>query len=233
MKRLLRLLLGCLLLGCLAAQAQPQPLSPRHPLDALRAQVASAVAAQLPASSRVHVSPPDARLQLPACPRPEVMLPASHQPLRGQLYVGVRCHQPQPWTVYLSVLIEEARTYYLAKTALPAGHQLQAQDLTTRQALGEELPPGAVTDEKQWQGRSLTTAVAAGAPLRLQWLRSVNVISAGQNVKLVYMGAGFRIDSEGRALGNAAAGQTVQVRVTSGQVVSGKAQVGGWVELAQ
>lgn len=228
MKRPYRLLQGCLLLVSLAAQAQP---STRHNLDALRAQVASAVEAQLPASSRVRVSPPDPQLQLPACPKPEVLLPSGQQPLRGQLRIGVRCHKPQPWTVYLSATIQESRSYYLAKTALQAGHLLQAQDLTVEQTYAENLPPGAVTDEKQWLGRSLTAAVAAGAPLRQQWLRSVNVITAGQTVKLVLEGAGFRIDSEGRALGNAAVGQSVQVRVASGQTVSGKAQAGGWVEL--
>ncbi len=228
MMRLHRLLQACLLLTCLAAQAQP---SNRHSPDALRAQVSEALTAQLPASSRVSVSPPDPQLQLPACPKPEVLLPATQQPLRGQLRVGVRCHKPQPWTVYLSATIQESRSYYLAKVPLQAGHLLQAEDLTTGQAYSDNLPPGAVTDEKQWLGRSLTAAVAAGAPLRLQWLRSINVVSAGQTVKLVLEGAGFRIDSEGRALGNAAAGQTVQVRVASGQTVSGKAQAGGWVEL--
>ena len=73
--------------------------------------------------------------------------------------------------------------------------------------------------------------MAAGAPLRQQWLRSVNVITAGQTVKLVLEGSGFRIDSEGRALGNAVAGQLLLVRVASGQTVSGKAQAGGWVEI--
>lgn len=228
MKRPYRLLQGCLLLTSLAAQAQPSTL---HNLDALREQVASALAAQLPASSRVRVSPPDPQLQLPACSKPEVLLPPGQQPLRGQLRIGVRCHKPQPWTVYLGATIQESRSYYLAKESLQAGHLLQAQDLTTEQTYTENLPPGAVTDEKQWLGRSLTAAVAAGTPLRQQWLRSVNVVSAGQTVKLVFEGAGFRIDSEGRALGNAAAGQPVQVRVVSGQSVSGKAQVGGWVEV--
>ncbi len=228
MMRYHRLLPGCLLLTCLAAQAQPPT---RHPLDALREQVAVALTAQLPASSHVSVSPLDAQLQLPACPKPEVLLPSAQQPLRGQLRVGVRCRKPQPWTVYLNATIRESRSYYLAKVPLQAGHLLQAEDLTTGQAYAENLPPGAVTDEKQWLGRSLTAAVAAGAPLRQQWLRSVNVVSAGQTVKLVVEGPGFRIDSEGRALGNAAAGQPVQVRVTSGQTVSGKAQAGGWVEL--
>lgn len=228
MKRPYRLLPGCLLLISLATQAQP---STRHNLDALRQQVAGAVEAQLPASSRVSVGPLDPQLQLPACPRPEVMLPSGQQPLRGQLRIGVRCHKPQPWTVYLSATIQESRSYYLARTPLQAGHQLQAQDLTTEQTYAENLPPGAVTEEKQWLGRSLTAAVAAGTPLRLQWLRSVNVITAGQTVKLVLEGAGFHIDSEGRALGNAMAGQQVQVRTTSGQAVSGKAQAGGWVEI--
>ncbi len=228
MKRLQRLLPSCLLLISLAAQAQP---STWHKLDALREQVAAAVGAQLPASSRVQVSPPDPQLQLPACPRPEVLLPSGQQPLRGQLRIGVRCQKPQPWTVYLSASIQESRTYYLARIPLQAGHQLQAQDLTNAQAYTENLPPGAVTDERQWLGRSLTAAVAAGAPLNQQWLRTVNVVTAGQTVKLVLGGAGFRINSEGRALGNAAAGQPVQVRVASGQTVRGQAQVGGWVEI--
>ncbi len=228
MKRPYRLLPGCLLLTSLAVQAQP---STRHNLDALREQVTIALTAQLPASSRVRVSAPDPQLQLPACPRPEVLLPSGQQPLRGQLRVGVRCHQPQAWTVYLSASIQESRSYYLARVALPAGHLLQAQDLVLEPGQADNLPAGAVTDEKQWQGRSLTAAVAAGTPLRQQWLRSVNVVSAGQTVKLVVEGAGFRIESEGRAVGNAAAGQPVQVRVTSGQSISGKAQTGGWVEL--
>lgn len=229
MKRLHRLLHGCLLLASLAAQAQPTAW---HNLDALRDQVETAVGAGLPASSRVRVSMPQPQPQLPACPRPEVLMPPGAQPLRGQVRVGVRCSKPQPWTVYLTASIQESRTYYLARTALEAGHLLQAQDLTTVQAYADELPSGAVTDEKQWQGRSLTTALVAGAPLRQQWLRTENVINAGQNVKLVVSGAGFRISSEGRALSSAAAGQTVQVRVPSGQTVSGKAQAGGWVELA-
>ena len=228
MKRPYRLLPGCLLLLSLVAQAQP---STRHNLDALREQVTSAIEAQLPPSSRVSVNPLDPQLQLPACPKPAVLLPSGQQPLRGQLRIGVRCQKPQPWTVYLSATIQESRSYYLARTALQAGHLLQAQDLTTEQTYADNLPPGAVTDEKQWQGRSLTAAVAAGAPLRQQWLRSVNVITAGQTVKLVLEGSGFRIDSEGRALGNAVAGQQLLVRVASGQTVSGKAQAGGWVEI--
>jgi len=59
------------------------------------------------------------------------------------------------------------------------------------------------------------------------------VINAGQTVRLQIESTGFRISSEGRALHSAAAGQQVQVRTSSGQVVSGKAQPGGWVEISQ
>jgi flagella basal body P-ring formation protein FlgA len=50
-------------------------------------------------------------------------------------------------------------------------------------------------------------------------------------VKLVSEGPGFRVSAEGRALGNAADGQLVQVRAPSGQTVSGIARSGGIVEV--
>jgi flagella basal body P-ring formation protein FlgA len=45
-------------------------------------------------------------------------------------------------------------------------------------------------------------------------------------------GRGFSISSEGRALNNASAGQVVQVRTASGQVVSGIARQDGLVDIA-
>jgi len=48
----------------------------------------------------------------------------------------------------------------------------------------------------------------------------------------VSTGVGFSVSSEGKALGNALAGQIVQVRTNNGQTVSGIARPGGVVEVS-
>jgi flagella basal body P-ring formation protein FlgA len=63
-------------------------------------------------------------------------------------------------------------------------------------------------------------------------LRSQQVISSGQLVKLVSSGPGFTVSSEARAINNASDGQLVQVKTASGQHISGIAQAGGIVRVS-
>jgi flagella basal body P-ring formation protein FlgA len=55
-------------------------------------------------------------------------------------------------------------------------------------------------------------------------------VQQGQTVRLVASGAGFSVTTEGLALNNAGEGQPARVRLASGQVVSGMARAGGFVE---
>jgi flagella basal body P-ring formation protein FlgA len=57
------------------------------------------------------------------------------------------------------------------------------------------------------------------------------VVRAGQNVRLEVRGPGFRVGGEGTAMTAAAAGQSVRVRLQSGQIISGTVVRPGLVEL--
>jgi flagella basal body P-ring formation protein FlgA len=94
------------------------------------------------------------------------------------------------------------------------------------------LPAGIATDIGQIVGRSSNASLAAGTPMRLDTLRSKPVMVAGQLVRVVSGGAGFRVSAEARAVSAASEGQLVQVRTASGQQVSGIAKAGGLVEVA-
>lgn len=52
-------------------------------------------------------------------------------------------------------------------------------------------------------------------------------------VQVQVQGLGFSINSEGKAMGNAAVGQSVRVRMASGQIVSGVAGEDGVIYIAQ
>ena len=57
------------------------------------------------------------------------------------------------------------------------------------------------------------------------------LVRQGQTVRVISRGDGFSIQSEGRALNNASDGQVVQVRMPSGQTISGVVHSDGNVEV--
>jgi len=59
------------------------------------------------------------------------------------------------------------------------------------------------------------------------------LIRSGQTVKLISSGPGFTASGEGKAVNNAAEGQVAQVRVPSGQTISGIVLPDGTVEVGR
>jgi flagellar basal body P-ring formation protein FlgA len=202
--------------------------------DVLQQLVEDFLRPQLPNNTRVQVKPMDTSLRVQACQKPEIFIPNNTTGiLRGTVRIGARCTQPQQWTVYLGVNIQETKAYFVTSTALEANHILGSNDVHLAQGWSDELPSGVVVDGGEpWQGLRLTQAVPSGTPLQRQWLRFEYVINVGQTVKVKTQTLQFQVSSEGKALNRAAVGQEVQVRTSSGQVISGKAQLGGWVEVA-
>ncbi len=167
---------------------------------------------------------------LPPCPRLEGFLPLNAK-LWGNAMVGVRCVQGPNWTLYVPVTVTVQAPVVVAARPLPNGRVLTEADLGTQVMELTQLPPGVLTDVREAVGKTLTVGAAAGHPLRGDMLRAPLVIRQGQRVRLIAQGQGFRVTSEGKALGNAAAGETVQVRAPSGQVVTGVARADGAVDV--
>jgi flagella basal body P-ring formation protein FlgA len=94
-----------------------------------------------------------------------------------------------------------------------------------------QMPAGVVTDPAQAIGKTLTVSIGANQALRADLLRTPNAVLQGQNVKVVSQGAGFSVAADGKAVTNAAAGQVAQVRMNSGQTISGIARADGSVEI--
>ena len=220
---------------CACAWAQGPAPGPTQDLERLRSQLAQFLNAELSASNTLRITVPaiHASSTLANCPEPIFNLPGQAAALRGTIRIDVRCSAPQVWRLYANASVHEIKTYYVASQALTAGHKLGPDDLSARQAATPELPAGASVDLQQLLGRTLTLAVPAGSVLKNQQTRAVALVKAGQNVTLVASGPGFKISAEGRALGSAQSGQTVQVRTASGQVLSGSALREGVVALGQ
>lgn len=207
--------------------------APSQDLDAVRKAVADFARSQttkLPGEVEIEVPPLDDRLQLSACRALQTYLPAGTRPW-GRSSVGVRCQKPESWSIVVPVTVKVMAEALYAARPLARGEPLTDQDVTSQRTDLTQLPAGVLTDRNQAVGRIPNLSVMAGLPLRADMLHGAPVVTQGQNVRIVFTGDGFKVSSEGRALGNAALGETVQVRSASGKVVKGQASAAGVVEV--
>jgi flagella basal body P-ring formation protein FlgA len=187
--------------------------------------------AGLPGKVQVTVGNVDQRLNLAACPAPQPFL-APGSRAWGRTTVGLRCSDPTPWTVYIQAQVAVLADYIASAVPLAQGQTIEAGQLIKIQRDLTTMPSGVATELAQVVGRSVMFSLPSGTPLRLDTLRSKQVVQNGQLVRVVSRGTGFSVSAEGRAVGNASDGQTVLVRTVSGQQVSGVARAGGLVEVA-
>jgi flagella basal body P-ring formation protein FlgA len=169
--------------------------------------------------------------RLPPCTAHEAFTPQGSRAI-GKTNVGVRCLAPNAWTVLVPAQIAVSGNYVTTSRALIAGQTIQAGDLATLSGDVSNLPSGIVNDPASAIGKTLRNSLGAGQPLRSDQLLSPLVIRQGQTVRVISSGSGFSVSAEGKAINNATIGQLVQIRMESGQTVSGTARADGSVEIS-
>jgi len=222
-------LLTVLLLAAPLALAQAGTRQDGAALRKLAEGFLQAQSAGLPGKVTVKVGAVDPRLSLAACPAPEAFQQPGARPW-GKTTVGVRCTAPV-WTMFLQAQVSVVADYVTAAVPLAQGQAIDAGQLATVQGDIAAMPNGIITDMAQAIGRTPTVSLPAGTPLRLDSLKSQPVVQQNQAVRIISRGENFSVSGEGKAIGNAAEGQVVQVRTPRGAIISGTARNGGIVEV--
>lgn len=169
--------------------------------------------------------------RLPPCTAHEAFAPPGTR-LSGRTHVGVRCLGPSIWSVLVPFQIAVIGNYVTTSRALVAGQLISPSDIATIEGDLSAQPTGVITDPRSAIGKTLRNSLGSGQPLRNDQLLAPLVIRQGQTVRVVSQGDGFAVSGEGKALNNASAGQTIQVRMSNGQNVSGIARPDASVEIA-
>jgi|694.fasta_scaffold01367_19 flagella basal body P-ring formation protein FlgA len=183
----------------------------------------------LPGTASYSIGNIDAERLAGACEGFDVSMGNGARPW-GRTQVVVRC-RGGTWSLWVPVQIRVVAEYLVIARPINAGQNLTDADI--RPQLGElsDLPNGVLMNKDQAIGRAAIASLAAGRPLRADMLRQPTVVQAGQSVKIVGKGSGFQVTNEGRALTNAVVGQVTQVRLNSGQILSGVVRADGTVEI--
>jgi len=185
----------------------------------------------LPGKIGITVGKMDPRTRLPPCSAHEAFTPPGTR-LWGKTHVGVRCLGPNVWSILVPVQISVHGDFVTTARPLAAGQVLQPEDLAVQSGDISTQPAGVVTDPATAIGKTLRNPLAAGQSLRSDQLQAPIAIRQGQTVRLIARGPGFSVTSEGKAVNSAAVGQVIQVRVPTGQVVSGVIQPDGTAEIS-
>lgn len=212
------------LIGAPARAADAEPIQ-RAVADYLRIQNKG-----LPGLARYTIGAINVGGLSTGCRNLDVTMDAGAPPW-GRTHVKVRCTEGATWNLYVPVQINVAVDYLVSARPLRAGQLIVEADIARRQGDLADLPAGVLTDPAQALGQSSKVSLPADRPLRADMLRQPLVVQQGQSVKVVSGGDGFQVASEGRALNNAALGQVVQVRLASGQVISGIARSDGTIRV--
>lgn len=217
----------CILLACAspawAMEKQSHALIREAALAYVQAQTRN-----LPGKVSIQVEDIDPRTVLPACAPIEAFQPGN-SPLLGKTSIGVRCNGNPGWSIFVQATIRVSTTLLVASHPLPQNKVLNTNDFTLRD--GELGQPGMLTDPAQAVGKMPKFGIAAGQVLREDMLRAPFVVIQGKTTEVRVNSAGISVRTSGEALNSAAEGQAVQVRMSSGQVVSGLATAAGDVEV--
>ncbi|KEA52658.1 MULTISPECIES: flagellar basal body P-ring formation chaperone FlgA [Mangrovibacter] len=197
-------LVAALPLTCLAGELDSQ-------MDAFFQQRLAGVSDDV----KVKINSPQA--QLPQCANPEFRLPATGR-FWGNLSVMMRCGSQQR---YVLVSVQASGNYVVASQVLERGAPVTPGDVELKYGRLDLLPPNTLFSVDDALNAVTLRNIAAGQPIMRTMLRVQWRVKAGQKVQVIAAGQGFSVNSEGKALNNAAVTQNARVRMSSGQVVSG------------
>jgi flagella basal body P-ring formation protein FlgA len=232
MKKLFIALLCLLPVYAPVAWSAVQPLPDARQSHAAIRQVAAEFiqtkTQDMPGKIAIKVDDIDPRLSLTPCTQLEAFLPAGAQ-LLGKTSIGVRCNDKNGWSIFIPASITVTINMLVSSKPLQQGQVLAAGDFGMRS--GELNQQGVLTDETQALGKVMKFSIGAGQLIKQDMLRPPYVVTQGQTVQLISAGNGITIRTEGKALNNAAEGQSAQVKISSGQVISGIARENATVEV--
>ena len=224
------LIIAAMFLCTAPIKARSAPAGPQHdPAHAIKLYLEQATTG-LPGRVEVKVGALDERIRLAPCARVEPYVPHGAR-LWGRGSIGLKCLDAAGWNVFLPVEIRVFARALVAARSLQPGESVGPLDVREEEVDLTRLGGVVVAQPGQLEGKTAARMVGQGQVLLQDYFRAPPAVGAGDTVQLVFLGAGFSISADGRALSHALEGQPVRVQTSSGRVVQGIARAGRIVDM--
>ncbi|TKY80897.1 flagellar basal body P-ring formation chaperone FlgA [Pectobacterium polonicum] len=167
--------------------------------------------------------------QWPQCEAPQITQPGNTK-MWGNVSLSVRCEQQRR---FIQTEVQVTGNYVTSSRPINRGTTLTEKDIGLTKGRLDLLPLRPILTLQGAQGAVLLRDLTPGQVITASMIRRAWVVKAGQSVQVIAQGDGFTINGEGKAMNNAAAGQTVRVRTANGQIISGITNEDGIILISQ
>lgn len=225
---LILILIGILPLSALAGSYHPHGQIEQ----AVRDYVEQQIEALDGSDSEISLSRLDNRLKLAKCETPlEIFSLAKFNPA-GRNNIGVRCHAPRFWKIFVPVSIKFYAEVVVAAHPLNRGTTLSKEDLLLDRRQITNHQGGYFTTLDAVIGRDVRRPIRLGAIVQDNATISAKIIKKGQTVTLRSGSRHFQVITSGKALSDGALGDIIKVSNSKSQrQVEGKVVAPGVVEI--
>jgi flagella basal body P-ring formation protein FlgA len=180
----------------------------------------------LPAGARLEVSFPGALALPQRCTQPVVEPVAGRKPPGNSVPYVIRC-APAPGALQgasltVSVRVTVLKNVVVAARALGSNSTIDSSDLTIAETDIGAIGADVLTNPADAIGRTATRNLPAGSVVPRSALRLPIAIRSGETVRIEIVGVGFTVSSEATAMQNGATGDTIRLRNSEGQTLSGR-----------
>lgn len=213
-RRVLLLSLVLMMLAILMSNpiSAAEPRQDLNVLYDLARDFAHEEAAELDAERiEVDVSPLDRRLKLAVCTEGLEAFKPDGTRFPGRASVGIRCHGPSHWSVYVSTNVALYKEVLVAADYLPRGTIVSRDDLSLKQVNVAKHARGYYTDPDEAIGLKLTRNLKAGKTVTPSMLRKRKLVKRGERVQLLVVAGGLMVSSQGKAKQGGARGDRIVV----------------------
>lgn len=148
----------------------------------------------------------------------------------GRVQVTLQCQAPR-WQLQTQVPVRARRLVVVALRNLSPNVLLDANDLVLVGNDWTAVTDDAVTEIESAVGKTLARTIGQGQVITLNSLRQTAVIKNAEVVRVDMIGVGFVIGGEGVALQQGGVGDSIRIRMRSGQVLSATVVRAGLVKV--
>lgn len=161
----------------------------------------------------------DPRLKLQQCATPlEIFLPQGNRD-SGRTIVGVKCHSPKKWTIYVQADVIKSIKVYVSSSPISRGEKIDATSIELKLMDSSKLRFGYITDKADIIGMEASRRIAPDTVITPRMLNKPKLVKRGEKVQIIAEVDGIVIRVEGEALEDGAKGDMIRVRNTSSKKI--------------
>jgi len=196
--------------------------TPHHSLDDIKSTAREFVLSTLPEQTfefTVVTEKLDPRLRLNPCQSPLQAWYPGQGRRAGNITVGIRCTDDNPWSIYVPVKVNYYEEIVVANRPLQRGSIIAREDLRLEKKNLSFHTSNYFTDLDKVVGRELVHSLQMGYAISDRDLKLPVIIKRGQKVTLLARTDSYEVRMEGKAMTDGVAGQRIKVRNNRSQRV--------------